>query len=249
MKTDYIKNEYMKLYEDCLNSGTFFNDAHFVAIRGEKYNLDSKIRFMLIGRAPNGWMQINTKTKEIFGIEANLQYQDVKRWNWIKEINGKLYSVNDENGKKYSLNRSAFWSYSREVFKCLSNQVEGDKVWQKNIVWSNLYKVAPLDGGNPCSKSQKVQLNASKEILKKELNEFNPTHILIMSGFEFFKPFSELFDEVKDNGKRNKSSKKDFVEGTAKYKKAKVVIACRPEGRIRDGENGYVAEVLKAFDK
>ena len=85
--------------------------------------------------------------------------------------------------------------------------------------------------------------------MKRELELYTPSHILIISGFDWFEPFAELFTDVCDTGKRNilRGPKKNdvFVEGTAMYKNAKVVIACRPEWRDCEG---YVDVISKAFN-
>ena len=90
---------YKKLYEDCSISENFFQCAHFVSIKGEYFEQNSK-KFMLIGRAANGWESLNTQNKESFGDEAEEQFYNYKRWNWIENINGILYSCDNKKEKK-----------------------------------------------------------------------------------------------------------------------------------------------------
>lgn len=115
-------------------------------------------------------------------------------------------------------------------------------------MWSNLYKVSPLLGNNPNWKLQQIQQRACIEILRKELEVYQPTHILIITGFDWFEPFSCLFENVCDFGCRNilrgKNKNEVYVEGIATYKNARVAIACRPEWR--DSEE-YVSEVVQTF--
>ena len=246
-----MKELYKNLYDDCLLNNSFFNDAHFVSMQGVYYSENTR-KFMLIGRATNGWGSLNTLNKETFGNEAAEKFEDLDRWNWIESINGTLYSAHDSEknlAKRYCLDKKPYWSYTKSIWKQLTGSVFDDDIWQKNIVWSNLYKVSPLVSGNPDLKYQQIQRKACIEILKKELEIYQPTHILVVTGFDWFEPFSCLFENVHDFGCRNilrgKNKNEVYVEGTATYKNANVVIACRPEWR--DG-NGYITEVLKTFN-
>jgi len=242
---------YEQLYEDCSASESFFRDAHFVSMQGEHYLKNSK-RFMLIGRAPNGWGSLDTQSRETFGKDAESQLRSYDRWNWIESVNGTLYSTHDRHetnlSKRYCIDKKPFWTYAKSIWKQLPGSFTEDDVWQKNIVWSNLYKVSPFEKDNPDWQTRQLQYQACLQILKRELELFQPTHILIATGFDWFEPFSSLFEQVVDTGKRNvargRGKNEVYVEGTAAYRGAKTVIACRPEWRDR---SGYVAEVVKTF--
>lgn len=247
-----MKKAYEKLYEDCIASESFFDDAHFVSMSGEYYQ-DNTRKFLLIGRATNGWGAMDTLTKESFANEAEAQFNNHDRWNWIESINGVLYSTHDRYeknlAKRYCIDKKPYWTYTREIWKQLSGTIHENDIWQKNIAWSNLYKVSPKQSDNPDWNSQQIQQKSCIEILKRELELYTPSHIPIISGFDWFEPFAELFTDVCDTGKRNilRGPKKNdvFVEGTAMYKNAKVVIACRPEWRDCEG---YVDAISKAFN-
>lgn len=246
-----MKTAYKKLYEDCICMETFIENAHFVAMEGEHYSKNSR-KFMLIGRATNGWGFLATNSKEIFAEEAESQLKSFHRWNWIESINGTLYSTHDREKslvERYCIDKKPYWAYTKEIWKRLSGSIHDDEIWQKNIVWSNLYKVSPTKSDNPDWKSRQIQQAACIGILKKELEIYNPTHILIITGFDWFEPFAHLFENVNDTGKRNilrgKNKNAVYVEGTATYKNAKVVIACRPEWRE---SKKYVSDILSAFN-
>lgn len=241
---------YEKLYEDCAARSEFFGEAHFVAMQGEHYARNSR-KFMLVGRATNGWGSLDTGSKEAFGADAQSQLESFHRWNWIESVNGTLYSTHDRGKslpKRYCIDKKPYWAYTKSVWKQLPGTVCDDEVWQKNIVWSNLYKVSPSGNGNPEPESRQIQREACVEILKRELELFRPTHILFTTGFEWFRPFAGLFEDVYDTGRRNvmqgKNKNEVYVEGTASYRGAKVVVACRPEWRRG---SKYVADILAAF--
>ncbi len=106
------------------------------------------------------------------------------------------------------------------------------------IAWSNLYKIAPKESGNPSNCLCKKQLDVCREILKREIEVFDPTHILLITDYDRWfanegYDFSELFET--DRIGSNYADKSIFVEGTGTYtfgdKKIPVVISCRPEYR------------------
>lgn len=95
-----------------------------------------------------------------------------------------------------------------------------------------------------------MQREACVELLRAEIEFFNPTHILFVTGTDWFQPFRGIFQEVKERGV-NHPSRKDsntfYAELLAAYNaqsgmRSKVVVACRPE--MRD-KQAYVAQVSK----
>jgi hypothetical protein len=211
----------------------------------------NELRFMLIGRAPNGWESLNAQNGEAFGNEAE-QLFNTDRWNWIEVINGTQYSTHDKDQSdlknRYCIDKKPFWTFSKAIWEKLSGQSSTNLIWQKNIVWSNLYKVSPKNSDNPSWHSQQMQQQVCMDILKKELDVYQPTHVLVVSGFDWFEPFASIFEKVQDTGVRNilrgESKNEVCVEGKATYNNAKVVIACRPEWRNKEA---YVEEVAEAF--
>ena len=95
-----------------------------------------------------------------------------------------------------------------------------------------------------------MQREVCVELLHAEIEFFNPTHILFMTGTDWFQPFRGMFQEVTELGV-NHPSKKDantvYAELLAAYKaqngiRSKVIVACRPEMREK---HAYVAQVSK----
>ena len=240
-----MKELYKKLFEACKDEADFKKSAHFVSVKGKNYE-NNDVRFMSIGRAPNGWRSLPTDSAESFGQNAQQCFESTQGFSWIKSFYGVLYN----ESKDYCVSGAPYWSYSRAIWEGLFDGDTSELVWQENIVWSNLYKISPNDGDpNPGEESRMLQLETCKSILKKELDEYKPTHILIFTGFDvWFDSFKDVFQNVVDLGVRNISkgpSKNDvFVEGTATYGDAKVVVACRPE--YRNAEQ-YVEQVLREF--
>lgn len=121
--------------------------------------------------------------------------------------------------------------------------------WVENIVWSNLYKVAPKEQGNPTTGMCRVQQVICRDLLREEIELYRPTHILLVTGWNWISwgdenSFLSLFEDVKQIDEK-------CVVGTAYFdlndeKKIPVVITNRPEYLKNDQ---YVEEVLKWFAK
>lgn len=237
-----MKEHYENLFNACCELPDFEEAAHFVAIKG---NLPKSVRFMLVGRACNGWGVDDGRTVSAaaYGEKAVEEFNDTDRWDWINEIQGALYSGDT---KEYCVSHSPFWDYSKGIYQMLKNSpCEG--VWMKDIIWSNLYKISPGISGNPTEEYKEAEVDACKSILRAEIEDAEPTHILMMTGFDWFEPFSGIFSNVRylgHNISRGNSKNEIYVEGMAEYKAAKVVIACRPD--FRDKES-YTNAVVEAF--
>lgn len=62
---------------------------------------------------------------------------------------------------RYNTKRSAFWRAVRGVVEGLGiSDVEHD-TWSSHLVWSNLYKLSPADGGNPSDPSARSSCPAA----------------------------------------------------------------------------------------
>lgn len=249
-----MKQLYEKIFQEFSANDELATMAHFVAIKGRCYEKND-VRLMIIGRAPNGWLQFSDYSNETsFGTIAESQFRATDRMThvngdiiqengWLDNRNGALYSFHCPS---YCVSNKAFWSYSKRILDSLIPVQDEQEIWPEQIAWSNLYKVSPVEIGNPAEDAMRRQQSICAEILKKELDALKPTHILLITGYDWFEPFAEVFDNVQARGERNvnagKNKNRVYVEGTANYGNAKVVVACRPE--MRD-QVGYVEEVVK----
>lgn len=219
--------------------------AHFVSMRGELYDT-SDVRLFVIGRAPNGWwLHLPCGSAQVFAEEANRQFDSIG-FQWIANPEESFNSLHNASGTCY-LSKSPFWKVAHGIWCKLYKSDKDDFI--KRIAWSNLYKIAPKDGGNPTTGMCKKQFKACYDILKEEIRTYRPTHILIISGYKHWYAwegydFSNIFICNQDLVSNNEN-KTIFVEGTAKFnldgELIPVVITCRPEGRKEDP---FVKEVL-----
>lgn len=221
--------------------------SHFVSMKGKLYD-KQKCKLFIVGRAVNGWGSFAFDNSEEFGLKAEKEFAK-EGFQWVVLDKNTLHNTlpMGSSDRVYYLSKSPFWRTSRQIFKCLSGK-ESPK-WVDYIAWSNIYKISPPDTGNPSTKMCKKQIEICREILKKEIETYRPTHILLITGWNWWfedKEFgvSQLFSSCKFIGE-NKRGNSVFVEGTAVYnERIPVVIACRPERR---NENEYVREIISAF--
>lgn len=250
----------------------------FTAMQGHKYSeaTNSKgedFRFMLVGRAVNGWDEyrvndtvymtrqsfvdssianvLNSKETIIFGKD---------RFEWINTSGDSPCNtarVGIDRGAvagEYSLRKAQIWNYTKPIWdKLYGEETLWSERWFENIVWSNLYKIAPHDLGNPSGRLQTRQREACVDLLKAEIEYFMPTHIFFATGREgWFSHFSKNFSNVRNIGTNISSGanrNEEYVEAVGDFvysdgKIARAVVACRPEGRAK---NGYVEQICSYF--
>ena len=247
----------------------------FTAMKGKGYSRDNDIRFMLVGRAVYGWDEYRTDdTKESFvetswvnlnNLEGAMVLGGEDRFEWIDTSNNVPKNIYRKGIDKtiikgdYKIRKSAFWSYTKEIWDGISGEsTEWEKRWFEKIVWTNLYKIAPHDGGNPSEKAVEKQKDICVKLLKAEIEYFQPTHVLFVTGADWFEDFlknqKQEFDNLVYGEQRNccrgEHKNEIYVEGTANYVvdndlKSKVVVVCRPESRTK---NKYTDAVIKHFD-
>lgn len=214
--------------------------SHFTAMAGTLYR-SQETRLMVIGRATNGWKQLDTSSAAAFSREAEAAFGS-PGFSWVSGDGGDLRSARDV---LYRLSRSPFWRVARRLLAALGEDASGR--WVERIAWSNLYKIAHLGGGNPSNALCRAQIGPCRAILAEEIRRFEPTHIFMPVGWNWFESdgrydFSRLFGGVRRSGGR-------YAEGSAYFalpdgRAVQAVIACRPERRP---EEEYVREIAELF--
>lgn len=235
-----MKELYQKLFQSCEKLQGFHHAAHFVAMKGKYYDTNTK-RLLLVGRATNGWDSLEAEDAEGFGEQAERLFYDPGRWDWIDVVDGVLYSVhNDGNHKKkkdrYCVSTSPFWYYTKAIWQELPGTSKDCVRWMENIAWSNLFKVSPKVEGNPTTEYINAQKEVCNEILYREIEVLKPTHILFMTGYDWFMDFAGCFQNIKHLGsnKIGKNRNDVYMEATAEFQGIKAAVMCRPEYREKD---------------
>ena len=211
----------------------------FMAREGRKYNK----RLMVIGRAVNGW-----------GSErsiAELQYSSARQ-NFIDSFRASeddcpMVWVAKSAGKtdEYNTNKSAFWRVIRRVSRRLGVWHDGqEENWSSRLVWSNLYKISPHAGGNPSDKLCAIQEPGCIELLRKEIQDYQPERILFLTGMNWAKAFladlgyqePALDSLVEASGTVSPPGCKQVIP---------FVVARHPQGKL---ESEWVEEVISGFE-
>lgn len=250
-----MKELYSALYSELENSVNISELSHFVAMKGKLYNSLSSpkdIRLMIVGRAVNGWTTLDVTSAETFGEAAQAAF-NAEGFTWIDVSEDSLCNFPAEGEAKYYLSKSPFWRTCKGIWEKLTGRTE--KEWINYVAWSNIYKIAPKITGNPTTKICKAQISLCRRILQREIEAYRPTHILCITGFEWwFKDYdnnvgiAELFSDINFLG-RNTGINKQYVEATATYvfpdgKRSPVVVTCRPEARP---EIEFIAQTVEYF--
>ena len=142
----------------------------------------------------------------------------------------------------YNTKRSAFWRVIRRVTQCLCSTGGNGEDWPSHLVWSNLYKVSPAEGGNPNNVLSKAQLPGCRELFQLELETYRPQQLLLLTGWD---GWAECFlDNLAHDGQPGGTYVKRVGNIVVQDHQIRVVVACHPQTRPEERWSG---EVLKAF--
>lgn len=171
--TDGLKTLYSKLLIDV---SLYKEDICTYAVQvGKKYHVAPK-RLLFIGKATNGWVTKDREIEKLFNLnnpDRIMNRHD--QMEWVHNLEGKKNT--------YNTNKSAFWRLVKNVSLEFLNKDD----WYNYISWSNLYKVAPWEGGNPNNFLRKQQRETCISILNEELKILKPDAVLFLtSGWESF---------------------------------------------------------------
>ena len=239
-------------------------------VKGSRYSLDKEPRLLIIGRALNGWdakdivwetgavgISASKKAKQILNHWHNQETspawgENTKRFHdraltkpvsesecialeWIHS-----YYHDDKSNNLTRTSESPFWRYAGAV----SQMVLGiqDYSWSKHVAWTNLYKIAPANEGNPTDALCDRQLLACQQILRTELSLLKPTHILVIAktrhrGNKIETPDKDAWT-------------KDFYHIFEEYQKKHPVCisyVARPEFASEEAFNAMIKQTKKDF--
>ncbi len=224
---------YREMY-DKISKGINLEEYSVFPSRYGKSYKNQDIKFMTIGRCTNGW------GKDDQNINSSESLIRVAK-----------HEVNDQY-VHYASN-SSFWRTNKRIWERLCGFNENSKTKEdfvSSIAWGNLYKIAPKQDANPSNLLCALQHDFCNELLDLEIDDFCPTHLLLVTGQNWlewdYKKKHYRFD-ILDKVADYKDSKHIIKAGRITIKSGgstKVVITNRPEGKPEDD---YVDAVLQAF--
>ena len=137
---------------------------------------------MVVGRAVHGWSH-GFSLKNEHNIESRME-------RFHHGVSKSIVFHNADKEKYFTpSNRSALWRVSLKVADRVTNVIQHPQ----NVFYSNLYRVSN-QAWNPSGGLRNVQLELCKQILAAEVKIFRPKLILILTGYDWAKPFTSYLD-------------------------------------------------------
>lgn len=214
----------------------------FLAMAGRLYGNE----LMVVGRAVNGWTEGVTPS-ELSSPSSVTAYAEKVFKSVVGDESCPMAWVTDcwaNPDSEYNTKKSAFWRAIRAVVAESGVANTDDATWPSHLVWSNLYKIAPAEGGNPSNALCQVQLAGCISLFQQELNDYRPRRLLFLTGLDWAEPYLQhvapTFTPTPAGG---------YVEALADIRHesghaTKVVVAAHPQGK---SGSVWVQEVMNAF--
>lgn len=179
------------------------------AFKGRLYDA-MPIKIMYVGHAVNGWGELDASN--CVSLEETLETILNQNNGLDTFVNAEGYPFIKSNGKKgvYYHSESKFIRLIKQI---LEYQNESDsptnhdtwyndtKEWNQKFVWSNLYNIAPRDGGNPEDKFIKAGMAQYTEMIKAQILTYKPDIVIFCPLSGYFTPWvkQRSFDEILDS--------------------------------------------------
>lgn len=208
------------------------------AFKGALYD-EMPIKIMCVGHAVNGWEfdAANCLSLEET-VETVLNQDGVAALNTF--INAEGYPFIKKNGKKgvyYHINSN----FIRLIKQILEFQGESDsptthetwyndtKHWNQKFVWSNLYNIAPKNGGNPEDKFIKLGMPQYVEMIRLQIETYRPDIAIFLPLSGWFTPWvrEQSFDKILDS--YQVYDKNDTILGKGMLGKTQIIVCRRPD--------------------
>jgi len=169
-----LREKIIPIYRKLFAENKFENICTFSVQWGENFPTNKNEGFLFIGKAVNGWITDDQNVDTLFDKDNSERiFERNDQMEWVNNLSG--------NTKGYNTRKSAFW---RLIMKVTSSYYPAK--WYSNIAWTNLYKIAPWNGGNPNGRLQKQQKEYCFELLQNEINILSPEYIIMLtSGWEW----------------------------------------------------------------
>lgn len=245
--TDTIHDAYLELLAAVRDNPKPFRKYERLVAHYPMRGLAERVDVMFIGRALNDWTWQFTTEEVVIDPEDVLRRikrnvaekaEDIsprQQLSWVDE--------RDADHPDYNSNRSQFWQTIREVM--WGRGAEEDKWWH-GIVWSNFLKLSHQDG-NPSARMVNVIGKPSLELLLAEIEDFQPKHIVCLSGLDYA---ADLLARCEETTRLAGFEDTAYVEyaGVVRFageREMGLLVMPHPQGRKRAV---LVQEVLEKLD-
>ncbi len=207
----------------------------FNAQKGRDYDNN----LMVVGRAVNGWYN----EFDLHGLNSELMVESI--FNKSNESNCPLKWVEESWGKTegYNTKSSAFWRVIKKIAQNL-NETSSNNGWASKIVWSNLYKVAPSDKGNPSDSLCDYQFRACNELLLTEIEEYQPSLIIFFTGLNWFNGFLNDMVSLSSNNEHSWIEAHGILK--VNNRDIAIIIAKHPQGKPEEEMVNEIMQVISS---
>ena len=167
-----LKERLIPLYEEMLKQVAPEECLSAFCIQwGKTFPEKENEGIIFVGKATNGWITDGRNVEKLFnGVDNERIFARMDQMQWVENYAG---AEND-----YNTNKSAFWRTIKRVAQAIYH-VDN---WSSNIAWSNLYKMAPYEEGNPIEYIKQDQLPYCKKIFKAELDVLQPKFVVLLTS-------------------------------------------------------------------
>lgn len=249
MRTKELSSEYQKLFKQTALDYVkeIKQDKHlqnkkyvlFYPTIGKDYFKSREL--LIIGRANNGWP--NSWTCKKFdkkvikkSIDESQPNKGECAFEWLNKYKGK-----DVFSKM--VRKKPFWNTTYNLIR--EHYRRNHEDWTHMIAWSNLYKIAPKDGGNPNRKIewQSQQKNCEK-LFSQEIKELRPENVIMITDLDWVCWEKDVC--FIENNKLKKFPKNKYVKATGNINGSNIIITSRPDQRKSGfSQDGFVKEIIK----
>ncbi|MBK6410693.1 MAG: hypothetical protein IPF78_13520 [Flavobacteriales bacterium] len=199
---------------------------------------------IVYGQAPNTWeIKINLNKWDLVPVVLTRDARNFSNTvdDPIDEV-GPLDWIN-LNWSAYQLYRSFFWQTSYKVVSDYHGFDRERRTWCEHLVWSNLMKIAPAEGGNPDMSEYAAHEPKAVELFQLELDELKPKYAIVLTNWEWAEPFiNHLGIELP-----HKIDPDQMIHWHGSCGPTKIIVTKRPY--IGGRSDDYAAEILKLMDK
>lgn len=208
------------------------------AFKGRLYD-DMPIKIMYVGHAVNGWDFDASKCLSIEEtVDSVLSQDGVSALDTF--VNAKGYPYMKKNGKP-----GVYYHYNSKFIRLIKQVLEYQghsetpttmdtwyndaKEWNQKFVWSNLYNIAPKNGGNPEPKFIKLGMPYYTEIIKSQIEMYKPDIVIFLPLSGYFVPWvrERSFDEILDSYEQ--CSDDSPIIGKGSIGQTQVIVCKRPD--------------------
>ena len=131
----------------------------------------------------------------------------------------------DETESGYRPSRSALIRTMRNV----ASEYYDD--WSSHIAWSNLYKIAPWEGGNPNDELCDAEYEDCVEIMREEIAFLSPRVVVMLTGYHWAKDFLVSMNAGQEPEYTDKEAWGDYKAWAYRIGGRLFVVSEHPQGK------------------